>query len=99
MRPCGPTHREPIAQATGRRSLAWRTAPDGTPEFAARSGGKDEQWAGTSDPKQLVEYAWFGENVEWLTHRVGEKKPNGVGLHDMTGNVWEWTSDWYAADY
>lgn len=68
-------------------------------EYAARSGGRDEAYAGTSDEKLLGEYAWFEDNAGKAIHPVGQKKPNGLGLYDMTGNVDEWTQDWYASDY
>lgn len=68
-------------------------------EYAARSGGKTEKWAGTSDEAMLEEYAWFGKNSERTTHKVGLKRPNGLGLYDMTGNVREWCQDWYDENY
>ena len=63
-------------------------------EYAARSGGKLEKYAGFSDAPDLDLYAWYDKNAGDSTHPVGEKKPNGLGLYDMTGNVFEWVQDW-----
>lgn len=65
-------------------------------EYAARSGGKDEIWAGTSDENQLLDYAVYGTDK---TEPVGSKKPNGLGLYDMSGNVWEWVEDCWHENY
>lgn len=62
-------------------------------EYAARSGGKNEKWAGTNDEATLSEYAWYDKNSSETTHPVGQKKPNGLGLFDMAGNVREWCQD------
>ena len=68
-------------------------------EYAARSGGKVEKWAGTNNESEVLDYAWYDKNSGGKTHPVGQKKPNGLGLYDMSGNVWEWVEDWYEVDY
>lgn len=60
-------------------------------EYAAKAG-KAHKYAGGNE---LGEYAWYDENSEKRVHAVKTRKPNGWGLFDMSGNVWEWTWDVY----
>lgn len=62
-------------------------------EYAARSGGRPEMFAGGNDVKSV---AWSRANSRENTHPVGKKTPNGLGLFDMSGNVWEWCRDLYS---
>lgn len=65
-------------------------------EFAARSGGKDERYSGGRD---VLGAAWYSGNAGGRNQPVGTRAPNGLGFHDMSGNVWEMVSDWYASGY
>ena len=65
-------------------------------EWAAK-GGTEDKWAGTNTESELKNYAWYNANSGSKTHEVKKKLPNGYGLYDMSGNVWEWCWDWHSS--
>jgi formylglycine-generating enzyme required for sulfatase activity len=64
-------------------------------EYACRAGTSTAYSFGDS-PSAIAEYAWYGSNANGKYEKVGTKKPNPWGLHDMHGNVMEWVLDQYA---
>jgi formylglycine-generating enzyme required for sulfatase activity len=73
-------------------------------EYAAR-GCKGDGSAGNATCENFLysgssnadDIGWYTSNSSGTTHPVGQRKPNALGIYDMSGNAWEWTYDWYAA--
>jgi sulfatase modifying factor 1 len=67
-------------------------------EYAARGGrkGGGGSYAGSEDPTKT---AWYDANSGGVTHPVGLKAPNPLGIYDLCGNIFEWCWDWYEASY
>ncbi|MBV6341719.1 SUMF1/EgtB/PvdO family nonheme iron enzyme [Candidatus Magnetobacterium casense] len=98
-----------LNQQTGQTGRKYRLPTEAEWEYACREGGKKVRF-GTGTDRINSEIANFNATADYKqpysdageyreqTMPVGSFKANGLGLHDMSGNVWEWVEDWYAGD-
>ena len=101
-----------IRKLNNKTGLNYRLPTEAEWEYAAREGGRRIKFAGFSDEGDSSKYANFCDSNCDFGQKTGSQndgykntspvksfKPNSLGLYDMTGNVYEWVSDWYGKDY
>lgn len=84
-----------LNQKTGQK---FRMPTEAEWEYAARGGNRSKGYL-YSGSNTMDEVGWYSSNSGGRIHAVKTKQPNELGLYDMSGNVWEWCSDWYDESY
>ncbi|GAB4329459.1 MAG: SUMF1/EgtB/PvdO family nonheme iron enzyme [Flammeovirgaceae bacterium] len=87
-----------IKKINEKTGYTYRLPTEAEWEYAARGANlsKGFKFSGSNN---INEVGWYWETAGQKTHPVGQKKPNEIGIYDMTGNVAEWCSDWYDDNY
>ena len=85
-----------IEKLNAKTGKQYRLPTEAEWEYAARGGNqsKDYKYSGSND---IGSVAWYTDNSSSPNHPVGQKQPNELGLYDMSGNVYEWCSDWHGS--
>ena len=88
---------EYISKINAHTGKNYRLPTEAEWEYAARGGNKSQGYV-YSGSNNIDEVGWYSLNHDSeLLHPIGQKKPNELGIYDMSGNAWEWCSDWYGS--